>query len=207
VSNLRARFAASSIVLLALLAACASPAPRPLTQTTGPRTYRENIDISGRFSAQFQRNGKPESWSGGFDWSQSPQLTTVTLHSPLGQTLATIVVDPDSATLTQSGRAPRRAADVDSLAQDTLGWPLPVSNLRNWLQGYAKGADGQMIAATPQATAVITTPDGWHIRYISWQENNEYAGQDVPKRIDMERETVEAGQVQMRLVISNWQVH
>jgi outer membrane lipoprotein LolB len=194
------------VLLLALSAAgCTSP---PL-QRTGPlptRAYSESLDIGGRFSAQFQHAGKPESWNGSFNWVQSPQLTTVTLQSPLGQTLATIVVDRDSATLTQSGRAPRSAANVDALAQDALGWPLPVSKLRDWLQGYAIGADGRRLAVTPQMTDAIATQDGWRIRYVSWQDDNGAGGQ-VPKRVDMERDTVEAGNVQMRLVISTWQAH
>ena len=199
--------------VVALLAGCSSLAPAPHATTPAlPRNYSESIDIGGRFSAQFQRAGKPESWNGNFNWTQSPQRTTVTLQSPFGQTLATIAVDRDSATLTQSGKAPRRAANVDALALNTLGWPLPVSNLRNWLQGFAVGTDGQTVTASPQSADTIATRDGWRIRYVSWQDDNGNHGTadaraTVPKRIDMERNTDEAGNVQMRLVISEWQTH
>jgi outer membrane lipoprotein LolB len=175
--------------------------------TQQPHAYRESIDIGGRFSAQFERNDKPEAWNGSFVWAQSPQGTTVTLQSPLGATLATIAINKANAVLMQSGHAPRSAANVDALVEEALGWPLPISNLRDWLQAYAVTADGKRIMATPQLTTTIATRDGWRIRYVSWQDENELNMQNVPKRIDMERDTVEAGKVLMRLVVTSWQSH
>ncbi|HXA46205.1 MAG TPA: lipoprotein insertase outer membrane protein LolB [Burkholderiaceae bacterium] len=170
-----------------------------------PHAYSETVDISGRFSAQFQHGAKPESWSGNFTWAQTPQATTVALQSPLGQTLATIVIDDTAATLTQPDQAPRRAANVDALVQDALGWPLPISNLRDWLQAYAVDTGGKRVLITPTSTATIATHDGWQINYINWQDDNDTGMRDVPKRIDMERETAAAGKVAMRLVITSWQ--
>jgi outer membrane lipoprotein LolB len=200
-----------AVVALSLfIAGCADlqqGAPNSGNPAVLPHAYRESIDIGGRFSAQFQHNDKPESWSGNFTWAQTPQGTTVALQSPLGQTLATIVIDATNATLIQSDKMPRTAANVDALVEDALGWPLPISNLRDWLQAYAVSADGKRILATPQSTATIATRDGWRINYLSWQDDNEVGMQNVPKRINMERDTSEAGRVAMRLVITSWQIH
>lgn len=199
---------ACATICVALLAACANvrPATAP-SNAAAPQAYSDTIDISGRFSAQFEQNGRPQSWSGAFNWAQSPQSTLVTLLSPLGQTVATIVVTPSGATLTQTDKEPRSATNVDALVQDTLGWPLPISNLRNWMQARATNRQGQLVVATPQMTDTIDTGDGWRLRYLSWQDESEPGMQNVPKRIDMERDTAEAGRVQMRLVISTWQPH
>jgi hypothetical protein len=57
----------------------------------------------------------------------------------------------------QAGRAPRTASDIDTLtAQQALGWSLPVSGLRDWLQGYATGASGKRFAASPANNSVFT---------------------------------------------------
>jgi len=123
----------------------------------------------------------------------------VTLLSPLGQTIAAIKVTPQAATLTQGGHAPRVAADIDSLTAQTLGWSLPVSGLRDWLQGYATRADGARFAASPAANRV-TTPDGWRLTFVSWQDPA--AAHPVPKRIDAERAASAAsGQLALRIVI------
>ncbi|MFI4940815.1 MAG: outer membrane lipoprotein LolB [Burkholderiales bacterium] len=198
-----------ALALPLLLAGCASqtrnPAPGNATSVLPTRTYSEAIDIDGRFSVELRRHDKTEVWNGNFSWTQSAQGATVTLQSPLGQTLAMIAVNGATATLTQSGKPQRSAANVDALAEEALGWPLPISDLHDWLQAYVVTADGKRIMATPQSTAMIVTRDGWHIVFTSWQKDDEIGARDVPKRIDMERDTVEAGKVLMRLVITSWQ--
>jgi outer membrane lipoprotein LolB len=200
-----------ALALTLPLAACVTT-PAAHTQTAGsapiaPPGYHENIDIAGRFSVQFQHNGRPESWSGSFTWAQTPDKSTVALLSPLGQTLATIVSDPQMATMIQSGQEPRSAANVDALVQETLGWPLPISHLRDWLQAYTVNTNGQRILETPNSTSTIATADGWLLNFVSWQDDNDSGMQNAPKRIDLERETSEAGKVAMRLVITSSQVH
>jgi outer membrane lipoprotein LolB len=163
--------------------------------------YHDRLALSGRISAQYQNNGKDEALHGNFEWTQTASTTTVTLLSPLGQTLAVIEVAPDRAIMTQSGKPPRTAADVDRLAAEVLGWPLPVSGLRNWLQGFGNGPDGRKFTAFPQGPDSHTTADGWQLRYAAWQEEGQSAR---PRRIDLKRSTTEAGDVSIRIVIDNW---
>lgn len=198
----------SALLSVLLLSGCAALAPQSeqapatATQSAGSRHYHQAIDLDGRLSVQYQRNNEDESLHGSFTWRQTAQNNTITLLSPLGQTIATITVQPGSATMTQSGQAPRTAVDVDELAVQSLGWPLPVSGLRNWLQGFAVDASGKAFNATPDANTV-TTADGWQIRYVTWDEND--PAHTHPKRIDLERETEQAGKVAIRIVIDHWQ--
>jgi outer membrane lipoprotein LolB len=150
-------------------------------------------------SVSYQKDGKPESLSGKFMWAQTPQGIDLSLSSPLGQTIATISVTAQAATLTESGQAPRTAADIDSLSAQTLGWSLPVSGLREWLQGYATGADGRRFVASP-ANNSVTTGDGWRLRFVSWQDQGALHPQ--PKRIDAERSASAAGaELAIRIVL------
>lgn len=194
--------------ILMLLAGCAGMAPLPVA--TGPSIGRsvlhEAIDLDGRLSVHYAQNGKEEAVHGGFTWAQTPQRMLVRLFSPLGQTLATIDVAPGTAVFTQAGQPPRMASDVDALAAETLGWPLPISGLRNWLQGFVLDTGGHAVAAPRTDDAAITTRDGWHIRYVSW-EGDAPTGQIHPKRIDLARYTEQAGDVSIRIVIDTWQVH
>ncbi len=179
-----------------LLTACAGTGPRSAATVA---SYRDTLDLSGRLSVNYEKDGKPETLSGKFTWAQTPAAIDVALASPLGQTLATIRVTPDSATLTQTDRAPKVARDIDTLTAQTLGWSLPVSGLRDWLQGYATDAGGQRVAASP-ARDEVTTPDGWRVTFVSWQD--EAAPVPQPKRIDAQRAaTVTAGELALRIVI------
>ncbi|WP_025915625.1 outer membrane lipoprotein LolB [Herminiimonas sp. CN] len=202
-SPVRQRALAGLLTAL-LLGGCASPPVLPDNTVAGAaaRRYHAAIELDGRLSVRYQRNDREEALHGSFAWSQTAARTLVTLNSPLGQTLATIELTPQGATLIQPGQPARNAADADALAADALGWPLPVANLGNWLQGYALDAHGRRIAAAGSADP-ISTPDGWQIRYPAWQQAGSAAGH--PKRIDLARRSAAAGEIAIRIVIDNWQ--
>ncbi len=178
------------------LAGCATTS----TNIATVGAYRDSIDLNGRLAVNYQKDGKTESLNGNFNWAQRPGHVDVALVSPLGQTVATIAVTPGSATLTQAGRAPVSATDIDGLTQQALGWPLPVSGLRDWLQGYAVDAGGQRFSASP-ANNSVTTRDGWRLRFVEWQ--NADAAQPAPRVIHAERAA--AGDIQdlsIRIVVN-----
>jgi outer membrane lipoprotein LolB len=161
--------------------------------------YRESIDLSGRLSVNYQKDGQAQALSGQFNWVQRPGRIDVSLASPLGQTIAAIAVTPSEASLTQAGHAPIVAANIDSLTARALGWSLPVANLRDWLQGYAIDANGKRFVASPAANSVLTE-DGWRLRFVSWQD--EAAAHPAPRRIDAERSATPTGnEMAIRIVI------
>lgn len=193
-------------LLTALLASCASIAPHeraPEQGISATRMYQEAVDMSGRLSIRYQANGAEQALHGSFTWSQRPGRTLVSLLSPLGQTLATIESTPGHAVLRQPGQAPRTAEDVDALTAQTLGWPLPVAGLRHWLQGFGSDALGRRTIASPVADAEQTSvQDGWSLRYASW---NRETALPHPKRLDLQRATSQAGDVEIRLIIDSFQ--
>jgi outer membrane lipoprotein LolB len=177
------RRAIAFLAFAAALAGCATNSANLSHATVAP--YRDTVNMTGTLSVNYEKEGKPESITGKFDWQQSPGRVDVSLATPLGQTLAKISVTPESATLTQAGQAPRVAKDLETLTHDALGWSLPVSGLRDWLQGYATGADGQRFIASP-ANNQLVTKDGWRLRFVTWQDDT--AARPQPKRIDAHRE-------------------
>jgi outer membrane lipoprotein LolB len=161
-----------SVLLLgtALLAGCATTPTGPLsTQVVAP--YSETVALEGSISVNYIKEGKRESITGKFTWQQRGPRTDVTLASPLGQQIAAITVTPEQATYHEGNQPPRSAPDIDTLSARTLGWPLPVSGLRDWLQGYATAAGGKRFAASP-ANNTVTTADGWQLQFDAWQEDS-----------------------------------
>ena len=190
--------------VLSGLAGCATIAPE-MPAADVVRQPAESIDLTGRLSVRYQKDGHEEAIHGSFNWSQRGDKTLVTLLSPLGQTLATIDIGPTESRLVQAGLPSRSAADPDALAAIALGWPLPVAGLRDWLQGIATDAAGKRRYATPASSSVaaITTSDGWQLRYPSWDKDG--TNGDHPRRIDLSRSTAQAGDVAIRIVIDSWQ--
>jgi outer membrane lipoprotein LolB len=199
---------AAAILWLSSCSTLPHGGPRPADQAVAAapiRPYHQAIEIGGRLSVRYEQNGSEQSLHGSFSWQQDGAHTGVTLLSPLGQTVATINATPDGATLQRGGQAPLRAADVDALTVQALGWPLPVSGMREWLQGYGTDSTQRRFVALPlEAPSVLNTHDGWRVRYADWQT----AGEPVrPRRIDLERDTMQAGTVSIRIVIDSWQPH
>ena len=195
---------AALLALPILAAGCAgiAPAPPAPAESGAIHAYQQTIDIAGRMSVRYQQNGREEALHGSFDWRQRPGRTELTLSTPLGQTLAKIEIAPTGTTLTQAGQPPLAAENADALAAQALGWPLPVSGLRDWLQGHVTARGGKRMVATQQDEgADIVTADGWRIRYAAWDNTSA----PRPRRIDLTRTTKEAGEVALRLVIDTFE--
>jgi outer membrane lipoprotein LolB len=198
---------AATLVLVPLLAACATVSP-PVDQAgraavAEARVFQPSLTLAGRLSVNYESRLGAEALHGSFQWHQDGPQTRVVLLSPLGQALARIDSGPQGATLIQAGQPARTASDVDALAANALGWPLPVAGLREWLQGFALDASGRRLTATPRASSVMTL-DGWRIDYPSWQVDENAIPR--PRRIDLARRTTQAGEVAIRIVIDAWQV-
>ena len=182
---------------LALLSACASTGSVRSEASVG--AYRDSIDLSGRLLVNFEKDGKPDTISVKFNWVQTADMVDASLLSPTGQTVAKINVTPQAASLIQAGKEPRVARNIDELTAQTLGWSLPVSGMRDWLQGYATAVGGKRFAASPANNTVITA-DGWTLTFVSWQD--EKAAQPLPKRIDAQRAASAAsGELALRIVL------
>ena len=184
----------SLLLALLALAGCTTVAPLP----GGPRNYRDELTLAGRMSVRYTEAGRPQSVQGKFLWTQYRDATDIELYSPLGQTIARIAITSGRARLEQSNGQVREAASADALTEQALGWSLPVTGLRYWLQGFVRDGD-RLLAASPATTETFRS-DGWLLRYASWQQAGDQA---VPKRIDFER----AGRgdaLAIRIVIDRW---
>ena len=182
---------AALAVIAFSLAGCATVGGKTGADVAHPTAqvgaYRDTIDLSGRLSVTYQKDGQPQYLNGKFNWTQRPGRIDVSLADPLGSTVAEIEVTPQAATLRQGNRPPRTAADIDTLTAQALGFPLPVSGLRDWLQGYATDAQGGRFIASPANNSVVTG-DGWRVAFVTWRDPA--AGSEAapaPLRIDVKR--------------------
>jgi outer membrane lipoprotein LolB len=165
--------------------------------TAAVGAYRDTIDLNGSIAVNYQTNGEQHPVNGKFSWAQRPGRVDVSVFDPFGQTVAEITVTPDTATLTQPKREPRTARDIDTLTQQTLGWPLPVAGLRDWLQGYAVDAQGKRFAASPANNNVVTR-DGWRLRFVDWQKGT---ATPMPRVIKAERSSAGSGDLSINIAI------
>lgn len=187
------------LTISVLLGACSSLPPAGTALSVHP--YQDALTMNGRLSVRYLQAGKEQSVQGKFSWTQTRDNISIVLFSPLGQTMAKIEIAPDFASLQRAGEAVQRASDVSELTTRLLGWPLPVSSLRDWLQGYVRDTNGTRLAARSDALQNLGN-DGWQARYVSWQGD---AAASFPKRIDLQRGSAGSSEIGLRIVIDSWQ--
>lgn len=138
------------------------------TQVEKPAEYHQPLkidqdyDISGRFSIVTSQ----KDYYGNFNWQRESGDDSLSFMSPLGNTVAQIVVESGIATLTTSGES-YSGHNLDQMMQEQLGFSLPINYLHYWLQGIP----------LPQYPVQNRLNSGfsqlnWKIEYLSWQDTN-----------------------------------
>lgn len=132
-------------VLAAGLAGCATRPPPPPA----------GADLlSGRLALRSEAD-PPQSMSASFELEGRAERGLLRLSSPLGTRLAEAGWQPGEVWL-RDGQGERRYADLDSLARQALGEPVPLAALPDWLRGRP----------WPQAAS---TPQDGGFRQLGWQ--------------------------------------
>lgn len=172
-----------------LAAACAAP---PL-ETPGPATPSTPFDLSARVVVRYDGHA----FSSGLRWRHAAGRDEIWLVSPVGQALVHIVEDGDGALLTGADQRQHRAASVESLTRQALGWELPVARLKYWLRGeVAPGAPPEKMARDQSQRIVQLEQAGWRIA-LSYEPPSDHKG--LPRRLELVR-----GSHEIRLVIDTW---
>ncbi len=156
-----------------LLAACTTlPPPAALHVTTG----RFALNAVGT-----RANGTPlrENLSGRFTLSMATDNTTLDLASPLGNTLARLQSNPHGAVLQvpeDGGLRSVHHSNPETLAEEVLGFPLPLAGLPWWLQGRSAPEHPALSADN------TIEQDGWRI-----QIDERFERSSAPRRLTLLR--------------------
>ena len=136
-------------------------------------------------------------FSSGLRWLHAQGRDEIWLSGPLGQTLAHISGDGDGVVLTAADQRQYRAASIERITREALGWELPVAHLKYWVRGdIAPGNAPAAVVRADDQRIVELEQDGWRVA-LAFFQRPEYDG--LPRRLD-----VEGGSHQIRLVIDTW---
>lgn len=147
----------TAVAAAAVLAGCAGPA-----RIAGEG---EAFERTGRFAVNVTEPGvAPEAVQGGFAWRDTGRVLRLDLVNPLGTTLARILVESSGAVLEHADGSTEHAPDADALLAKVMGVALPVSNLRDWLQGRTGTGATQNLARDAQGRPESFSQGGWQLR-------------------------------------------
>lgn len=153
-----------SILINLLLVACGSffySEPKTSVKYIAPKNIDLTFDVSGRF---FVKNLSQERY-GNFLWNKN-NVETIEFNTPMGQTIAKIVIESSIVTLYKDNK--KYVGDsVDDLMDNELGFTIPINYLHYWLQGVSipnVNVDQELNNGFAQL--------GWNIEYLEYDKNN-----------------------------------
>jgi len=186
-----------ALLLCAGLAGCAlvAPAPERVASQLDSADATQRFTLTGRVAV---RTGE-QRYAGTLRWERRPDEEMLRLSTPLGQGVAEVVRDARGLTLTDAEGYRHSAADIDTLARQIFGVPVPLSGLVYWLSARPHpNSPHQAFLDAAQRVAALDQ-DGWHIEYDRYAART---GRELPGRLLATR----SGDIEFRLVVDAWEV-
>jgi len=112
----------------------------------------------------------------------------ITLLGPLGYTAARIYRDANGATLDDAYGKHYAAADAESLMEKTLGWSVPLSDLRYWIVANPSPDIDSKAERNKYGQLENLVQQGWKIRYVRYTTTRADA---LPLEINMARSGID----------------
>jgi outer membrane lipoprotein LolB len=153
-----------------LLAACASLPPEGEEQAQREPLYLQRAALlqqveawalEGRLAVSDDRDGG----SGSFQWQNGAGDSRMAFHGALGRGAWRLEADERGAELVFADGTTHRAATVDALVREQLGWRVPIEALDWWVRGLAAPGAVQQRSLDPQGRLSDLQQDGWLIEY------------------------------------------
>lgn len=174
------------------LSACTDLPPTAGDKVPLQRDALQSFFLEGRFSLRHE----DKSYAGRLSWRHVGDGDELLLASPLGQGLAEIVSSSAGARLTTSEGKTYAAADAETLTQQILGYPLPLSKLAAWVLARRPGETGEFDAPDALGRPLGLRQGEWRITY----EYDDDARQALPARLFVKRDD----SLELRLRIDEW---
>ncbi len=184
------------------LSACAPLPVRPGTRLQRAAQARrvqaldriQSWSLSGRIGVANGRQGG----SGGFTWNNRPGGFQFVVRAPItGHSYSLDAVPGQMACLAGLHPQPVCGPDAEALLNNTLGWRVPIAELRAWVMGLAAVGSPAKLGFTPDGELASLYQDGWQVRYSDWDANTRPVS--MPHRI-----TARKPPFSVRLYVEQW---
>jgi outer membrane lipoprotein LolB len=185
-----------------LLAACATQQvvrnvgdAASVAQQTSREQQLAKVDhwtLVGRLAVSSDR----DSGTGNVTWTQQGDHYAFEFRTPITGRSFRLTGDPSGALLEGVEGGPQHGPDAESLMQRTLGWDVPIDELRAWMLGMrAQGTAAQMSFGDNHLLSQLQQ-DGWTVSYLTWDTTRQ---PPLPTLIRAEK-----APFKVKLVVQTW---
>jgi len=191
------------VCMLATLAGCSGLQQAPVPPPVDSAETWDDVQASLQQLNHWTLDGKigirtpDDNQSARLYWQQNAQHYSIELSGPLGQGGLKIEGEPGAILLDLGGDDRYVSSSPEQLLQETLGWSLPVQEIRWWVRGLP--APEQPHTAAFQGPRLQTLSQaGWTIEYQRYQRHQKYT---LPGKIKLSHNGL-----RITLIIKEWSV-
>lgn len=151
--------------------------------------------VSGRVAIQRGSEG------GGakLRWQQEGEVTDLRIMAPMAQGTFRLQGDGQRVELTSPDGKRYQAANFEALMAAHVNWSFPVDGARFWVRGIPDPAQAvDNLNLDDDGRLSDLAQGGWRISVLAYRD---FGGQTLPSRLFLN-----AGELQIRLVIDTWQI-
>ncbi len=176
-------------VALAGAAGCASRPAQPVAAVE--RSVVASFELEGRVSVRDGERGTAAS----LYWRHRPDSDVIDFLAPTGQVMGRLESRPGQASMRLPDGDRRQAASLDELARQLLGFEVPVSRLRDWVQAAA-GSQARVLRRDPLGRPALISEQGWVVEYFAYADETPQAA--------VRRLQARWGELQLTLLVDRW---
>lgn len=184
------------LLLSVFLTGCASMGNTPTLSSWPLQQQRAQALQTWTLKGQVGIHTQTQGSSFSVLWQQLPRQSTLHFFGPLGLGNALLEQTPQNLTLS-IGNKRFTAQNPETLLQEQLGWPLPVTNLYFWIRGIpAPNAQASWQIDAQRQVLLSLSQQGWYIQYLHYQT---VKGLLLPDKIYLARDNLQA-----KIIIRQW---
>lgn len=194
---------AALLLAACLLAACApTPIRSPDAHLLGAQTAREH-QLAGKthwiLRARLAISADGDGGSGTLVWQRDRDGFEFIVRAPVTGRSFRLEGGPHGARLEGLEQGVVTGTDARTLLQRTLGWGVPMAQLRYWVRGMRAPGHAAELVFGDNGLPLRLVQSGWTIEYRNWYEDTT---PPLPRRVFANR-----GDDHVRLVITHWSLH
>jgi outer membrane lipoprotein LolB len=133
---------------------------------------------------------------GNLTWTQNGDHYEFELRAPITGRSFRLSGGPEGAVLEGLDGGPQHGPNAEALMKRTLGWDVPLDELRAWVLGVrAAGSNADMSFGNDHLLSMLQQ-DGWNVSYITWDATQK---PPLPTLIRAEKSPF-----MVKLVVQSW---
>ncbi len=177
-----------------VLGGCASAVRQSEAIPADPAAIRI-FELNGRVNIRVKAENK--GYPGKIRWQHQGLEEDLWIYTPLGNLIARLEQDENTAAITTSQGEEFRAGTLSFLARDVLGYDLPIDALQYWVRGleWPKGST-QNVVKDGEGRPASLSQDQWNITFLAWTSKDTNA---LPTKLNVENR-----EMKLSLVIDQW---